>query len=223
MSAVSPVAFDPVEHRYTLGGIPVPSVTQVLRTVGYITFDGIPAKVLEAARDRGQRVHQALHFLHEDDLDESTVDDVTRGYLDSARTYLAKHFRQVHRAEMRVWSLRHGCAGTLDILGVHMDGRLCVADFKTGDPADVAADLQIAAYLGFLLEMGSADPELGAELRAHGTLIRRRSIRLFKTGREARETLYTDVRDYGRFLNALSVVHDVAKRPSPSLAWDDER
>jgi hypothetical protein len=244
LSAGSPLQFESERHVYTLDGIAVPSVTQVLRAQGYVDFyrdltdkiaegqlsasDGCYAliqrgKRLEEARARGQRVHNALHYLLEDDLDNDSLDDETRRYLASGQAYLEQFVPTVYRAEMRVWSLRHGCAGTLDLLAVHADGNLFIGDFKTGSPDDVAADLQTSAYLGFALEMASADAELLAELRAHGPVIHRRSIRLWKDGRIAKETLYTDHRDYTKFLNALSVVHDQARRPRPVLEWDDER
>jgi hypothetical protein len=217
------LTFDTEQHQYRLRGIPVPSVTQVLKQTGYIRLDAIPPAVLEAARDRGQRVHQALHYLFEDDLDESTVADDIAGYLESARLYMATHVREVLRAEMRVWHDTLFCAGTLDVFGIHADGGLFVGDFKTGDPADVAADLQLAAYVGFLSEMRKDDAELDALIRTSDRpTISRRSIRLFRDGRPARETYYSSYRDYSRFLNALSIVHDQAKRPALT-AWDDER
>ncbi len=243
-ATLSPLTFDAVTHTYRLHGAPVPSVTQVLRASGYIAFyqdlleqiaegtlpavDGVHALVarrarLDEARDRGQRVHAALHYLLENDLDDASIDDGIRGYLESGRQYLAAHVLEVCRAEMRVVSERHGYAGTLDLLAVHRDDRLFVGDFKSGEPDIVAADLQLAAYVGALLEMGATDPALGAALRAHGPLIRRRSIRLFKDGRIARESLYSDPRDYPTFLGALALVHDQGRRPSPITGWDDER
>jgi len=54
--------------------------------------------------------------------------------------------------EVRVFSRRHRFAGTLDVLGVWRNAGALI-DYKTGDPRDVAADLQTAAYLGALLEM----------------------------------------------------------------------
>jgi PD-(D/E)XK nuclease superfamily protein len=58
--------------------------------------------------------------------------------------------------ELRVFSRRHGFAGTLDVLG-RWRGSACVVDYKTGSPADVGASWQTAAYVGALHEM-----------RAHG-------------------------------------------------------
>jgi len=244
MLAASPLQFDAADHVYRLNGAVVPSVTQVLRASGYVDFyrdltqkiaegelsasDGVYAliqrgKRLIEARDRGSRVHNALHFLIEDDLDNDSIDDETRGYLESGQKYLAAHVHRIYRAEFRVFSTRFGCAGTLDILALHSDGHLFIGDWKSGNPEDVAAWLQTAAYLGFALEMGNADPELAQQLRAHGPVVKRRSMRLYRDGRIAKETTYTDPADYSRFLGALALVHDQQKRPAPLQAWDDER
>lgn len=216
----APLEFDAVAHRYHLYGTPVPSVTQVLRQAGYVSLDGVPEAVLERARHRGQRVHQALHFLFENDLDEESIDDEVRGYLESARGYIRRNIIEVHRVEVRLWSERHFCAGTCDLIARHTDGVVSVDDFKTGNPDDVAADLQTAAYLGFLLEMSGRDDELRPLVKG---LVRRRSIRLYRDGRPGTDQIYGSAHDYSRFLSALSVVHDIGKRPAPAFAWDDER
>ena len=54
--------------------------------------------------------------------------------------------------EVRVFSRRYRYAGTLDVLGV-WEAAGALIDYKTGHPADVAADLQTAAYAGALGEM----------------------------------------------------------------------
>jgi hypothetical protein len=242
--AASPLAFDADVHVYRLHGRIVPSVTQVLRMSGYVDFyRDLTAKIAEGelsasdgvyalrqrgqrlieARERGRRVHNALHFLLEDDLDNDSLDEDTRGYLESGQKYLAAYVHRLYRAEFRVYSTRFGCAGTLDLLALHADGHLFVGDWKSGNPEDVAACLQTSAYLGFALEMGASDPDLARELRAHGPVIQRRSMRLFADGRMARETLYSDPSDYSKFLGALALVHDQQRRPLPIQAWDDER
>lgn len=219
-----PLTFVEDEHLYRLRGVVVPSVTQVLKATGYIDLIGVPEPVLIAARDRGRRVHTALHYLLEDDLDLSTVDEQDRGYLESAQAYLAKHVINPIRMECRLWSERYAVAGTTDLIALHDDGFVSVDDFKTGEPSDVAADLQTAAYHGMALEMAQQNRELWHDMMGSDTprMVRRRSIRLFGDGREAKETPYTDYRDYARFLNALTVVHDQMKRPTP-MAWDEER
>jgi hypothetical protein len=244
LAAERPLQFDAADHVYRLNGVVVPSVTQVLRAAGYVDFyrdltrkiaegelsagDGLYALIqrgrrLIEARERGQRVHNAIHFLLEDDLDDASIDEETRGYLESGKQYLDAYVAKVYRAEFRVYSLRYGCAGTMDLLGVHADGHCSIWDWKSGNPDDVAADLQLAAYLGFAREMAADDPELAAQLKSCGALIRRRSVRLYRDGRIAKETPYADPRDFTHFLNALSLVHHQQRRPDPIHGWDDER
>lgn len=222
-SPLSPLTFSAPDHVYRLHGVTVPSVTQVLRATGYITFDGVPPHRLEAARARGERVHRALQFLLEGDLDDASIDDEVRGYLTSAERYLRLYIRRVVAVERRVFSLRHGYAGTVDLVAVHTDGSLSIDDFKTGQPDDVAADLQTAGYLGAVLEMREQDPEVSVLLAGYSPPIMRRSIRLFGDGRIARESPYVDTFDFARFLTALAVVQDQRRRPRPVVAWDDER
>lgn len=245
MSTVAcPLAFDRELHVYRLNGAVVPSVTTVLRQAGYVEWyrdltekiaegefgaaDGVYALIqrgqrLKAARKRGQDVHNLMHFVLEDDLDEDSIDEQYRGYLESGKKYLDAYVKEMFRAECRVWSVRHWYAGTLDLLGVHADGHVCLWDWATGDPADVSKDLQTAAYLNAALEMATADQELLEQLRFKGPVVRRRSVRLYRDGRIGRERLYTDPRDVANFLNALSLVHDQGRRPSPIQAWEDER
>ena len=52
--------FDPITHIYTLDGVRIPSVTQVLQAAGLIDFGGIRDSVLEEAAKRGTRAHEAI-------------------------------------------------------------------------------------------------------------------------------------------------------------------
>lgn len=254
ISPASPLLFDPDTHTYVLRGQDVPSVTGVLRFARYIrlfedlfehaergTMSWVDALTvlerrmtfLEAARKRGQDVHALLQFMVEGDLDESSIDDAYRGYVESGRAYIRREVQHVYGAEVRVWSDQRKYAGTVDLLAVHHDGYVSVDDFKTGDPEDVAADVQLAAYLNAILEMQNyRDHETGALLfpdiknllSAAPKLVKRRSLRLFKDGTPAQETLYPDTYgDLTRFFNALNVVHDHRRKPVPAFDWADAR
>lgn len=244
-TAACPLMFDPLEHLYVLDGVPVPSVTQVLRFARYIplfddlydlverqaltAFEAIAQlerrmRYLLAARQRGQDVHALLQYMVEDDLDESSIDDRYLGYVRSARAYLEREVTDVYRAEFRVWSRRRHYAGTTDLLCLHGDGYLSIDDFKTGDPEDVGADVQLAGYHNAILEMVQEDAELAALLQSAPVVIKRRSLRLFKDGRTAEPTTYPDTYgDTARFLNALNLVHDHRRRPVPVFDWADVR
>jgi hypothetical protein len=188
--------FDRDAHAYFVDGTLVPSTTQVLRDSGLIRLDGIPAFILEAARARGSAVHQLVHYLNEDDLDWNSVDPAYRGYLDGWLAYRAQRGLRVLLCEHRIASRRHRVAGTLDLL-CEIEGDGWLIDYKTGDPEDVAADLQTASYFGMAMEWAIEDPALAGVLQRYPRW-RRGSVRLRKSGKFIAKE-YTDPRDYSRF------------------------
>lgn len=196
--------FNAAAHEYFLDGPQVPSTTQVLRDAGLIRLDGIPHFVLEAARQRGSAVHALVHYLNEDDLDWSSVDDRYRPYLEAWVRFRDERRLRVLLCEHRIASRRHRVAGTLDLL-CEIDGDGWILDYKTGDPEDVAADLQTGAYLGQAMEWASEDPRLADVLARHARW-RRGAVRLLKTG-SFRATEYTDARDYSRFQTLAAAWH----------------
>lgn len=209
------LTFDPGPHVYTLDGIVVPSVTGILQASGLIDFTGIPESILEAARVRGSRVHEAVHFFNEDDLDvEAFRDDFPAyaGYLDGWLSFREqRHFVPVLN-ECRIASRRHQVAGTLDTLG-ELDGEAVLLDYATGDPLDVSKDYQTAAYLGLALEWAQepdADPRL-ADFFARHELVRRYGVALKKTGTFALHP-YGDPADCRKFLTLVEAQRIVRAR-----------
>lgn len=196
--------FDAERHEYFLDGALMPSTTQILRDSGLIRLDSIPAFILEAARQRGSAVHQLVHYLNEDDLDWTSVDDKYRPYLDAWLRFREERKLAVLLCEHRLASRRHRVTGTLDLL-CEIDGDGWLIDYKTGDPEDVAADFQTGAYLGQAMEWAVEDQRLAAVLKRHQRW-RRASVRLMKTG-SFRAHEYTDPRDYSRFQTLAAAWH----------------
>ncbi len=206
-------SFDREAHAYVIAGVQVPSVTQVLNDVGFVDFSSVPRQVLEQAQARGTYVHQVLHYYLENDYDLVDVDERFRGYVDSAIAFLdlAKLRPLAHpetgapiAVEYRFWDRDRRFAGTMDYVAWDPDDVLSITDWKTGEPDDVAAPLQTAAY------------EHGLRLTLfpdHRFPIRRRAVKLFKDGRPGRvepygpETGHTYIQDIGTFFAALNVVH----------------
>jgi hypothetical protein len=195
------VAFDEVAHVYTVDGVAIPSVTQVLNEERFIDFSMVPNGILAAAQFRGSYVHRVLHLYLENDYDLDDCEPCYRGYVDSALRYLdALKKRPLEHGgiEYRFWETSRMYAGTMDYLGYDSDQILSIDDFKTGEPTDVAAALQTAAYENGVrrcLFPGYDGP------------IRRRAVKLFADGTPARTEIYTDPRDLSMFFTALSCVH----------------
>jgi len=74
--------FDAAQHLYkTKEGLIVPSVTQVLASVGLVSYNGVSREVIEHARERGDVAHEACAFLDQDRLDWESVDGEVLPYV----------------------------------------------------------------------------------------------------------------------------------------------
>lgn len=137
------LTFDPATHIYMKGGRVLPSVTQVLSEVGILNKDWFT----EAAAWRGSVVHMCCELDDEGDLDESSVPEEARGYLDAWRLFKSQNPMNFVSIEQPMD--RFGYAGTPD-----RDAEWAVVDLKTGAIQPWVA-LQLAAYTELIGETGS--------------------------------------------------------------------
>jgi hypothetical protein len=150
-AAKQTLRFEAGPHRYYLdpAGTELPSVTRCLEDCGLIDFSMVPRDILIAAQDRGTRVHQALHYLDDGELDEDTLDEELHGYVMAYLAFKNQCGFTPLLVEHRVYSLAHRWAGTLDRTGelARKDGGSdpCIIDFKSGMVLP-AHRIQLAAY-----------------------------------------------------------------------------
>ena len=218
------LTFEPTHHVYTLDGLFVWSVTQILRLVGLVNFDNVPPSILEAARARGIAVHAAICYLNEGDLD---VADFRRtfphlvGYLESWMRLLDSGRLQMVLCEHRVAHRAPNFSGTADWIG-RVDDEAAILDFATGDPEDACKHLQLAAYViasrAWAEEPG--EDVLKAFVDKHA-FIRRFAVQLRRDGSYPLVTAHDNPRDYTTFLtiaNAVAVV-DAERRRAGASDW----
>lgn len=143
------LTFDPATHSYQIDGIEVPSVTQVLESVGLIDYSYIPWATRQMALERGRAVHDAIALDLEGDLDEESADEAgVLPYIQAARTARAAFGVLVPDAwEQRVYHPRWLYAGTLDL----RCGDLLV-DWKTNQ-AGYWVRYQLAAYAACIAQV----------------------------------------------------------------------
>ena len=136
------LVFDPERHAYILDGRVIPSVTQILTAEGIINGQWYT----EDGRRRGGHVHLALRYLDEGRLDEDSVTDEVRPYLEAWGRFLSETGFICLQIERPFVCEALGYAGTPDRVG-WMDGdkTLSIIDIKTGSPEPWHA-LQTAAY-----------------------------------------------------------------------------
>lgn len=143
MAATIDLRFDPVPHAYTLNGHKVPSVSAVLQPL--LNFDGIPLEVLEAARLRGQHVHEACHLHTVGGLVWDSMEDDVAAYVRGYLKFQAEAGFVTIASEVRVASLKYGFAGTLDLYGILKRGEAMV-DMKSTAALPRTVGPQTAAY-----------------------------------------------------------------------------
>lgn len=208
------LTFDAIGHRYYVDGIQVPrSVTGVLHTAGLVDFSSVPPGILEAARQRGTVIHEAISLHNQQDLDVDAFAADYPDYWPYLQAWLSFTTQRDYRPyvnEHRVYSRLHDVAGTIDSLGT-LDGQAVLLDFSTGNPSDVSKDLQTAGYLVLALEWSRQDdPLLAAFFTEHAT-VRRYGVRLYGDGHFSLDP-YTDPRDIRHFITLVEAQRISASR-----------
>lgn len=182
--------FDKDQHRYTLNGNWVPSVTQVMEPLDLL--DGIPFWNLEHARIRGQHVHEAMALLVRDELDWSSLDPELVPYIEGGKRFLDESGITVIASELRVACPRLRCAGTLDLMG-HWRNSEAMIDFKATATMPPSVGPQCAAYDKLYTAM-------------YGGRKRRRYCIQLKAGDYKVHPL-TDPADWPIFQSCLNIAH----------------
>lgn len=183
------LAFEEARHRYTLDGVTVPSVTQVLDP--YSGLEHVPPDVLERAKEFGTHVHQAVHLFNEERLDFATLDRALLPFVQGWQKFLDETGAVVLDSERRVASRRHGYAGTLDVR-VYWGRSIRLIDVKSSAIRPRTVGPQTAAYSEALRE------ETGERVRD------RYCVRLTQDARYIPDRL-DDPRDWEMFKAALVV------------------
>ncbi len=159
--------FEEKAHTYTVGRGPgprklvVPSVTQLIREVGYIGWiDHVNPQDLQAARERGTRIHGAVeqvnrsrtrHKSSRDAMDamDALIEHHEMGYLSSYLEFMDQSGAKIVRKsiEKRFVHKSRLYAGCLDFeMLPRATVRPILVDVKSGG-YDPAARLQTIAYL----------------------------------------------------------------------------
>ena len=141
--------FEPELHIYRVGGVVVPSVTQVLEDVGIIDYSYIPGSTREMALRRGSAVHAACHYDDEGDLDEGQLPESIRPYLNAWRKFRETVGWSWDRVEFRSYQEKYGYCGQLDRAAT-LPGKSTeiLLDIKTTS-APYWTRFQTAAYAAF--------------------------------------------------------------------------
>jgi len=150
--------FDPVTHRYTLNGEPLPSVTELVRPLRNELPEALEL-TMEAAAERGAALHLYISHLMGEETEKMSPDelpDAWHGYAAAADLWHSEHAIVPLLVEQPLAG--DGFAGTPDLVAEY-DGRLSVLDYKFVAAVDKAAvGAQLNGYAA-LCEANGVFPE----------------------------------------------------------------
>lgn len=185
--------FDPEAHVYTLDGVRLPSVTQLLKPIGP-DFSAVLPGVLERKRALGVAVHLACELDDNGELEE--LDDALLPYLQAWRKFKAECSADILENERQEFHAGLRFAGTIDRLaelrlGSGLYSRWLL-DIKTSAEPHASYGVQLAGYQR-LLHLENEKIQRGTvHLRDDGT------YRLHE---------FKNPNDMGAFMACLSLHH----------------
>lgn len=195
------IDFEPDAHIYTLRGIRLPSVTQIMEPMSLMLYSGIPASTLNEAADRGSRAHEQISnyvtygYLETDEDTESYIEAFNKFESEYQPIWLGSEVRTYHK------TMRY--AGTIDLLA-----------YITPDNGEGIDVIDIKCTAAFHPVMLSTQVSAYAEaLRSHGIKIRRRyGLQLLKTQDYRFEELPDN---YKIFLHCMAITNAMQAEIKP--------
>lgn len=155
--------FDQESHTYWLDGVQIDGVTSMLKDMEDLS--SIPTEILARKAALGTAVHYATELDDQGLLDEDTVHEEVRGYLEGWRLFKREHKVELISIEQKLAHRRMRYAGTVDRV-MKVDGERGVWDIKTRLQIPPAVGVQLAAYNELVRENGIADRRHKLENRA---------------------------------------------------------
>lgn len=155
------IDFDEEKHEYSVGGIKIPSVSEILAPLSADRYRDLNPAVLQQAAARGTAIHEATQAIDYGAEPEPNPD--LDGYLEAYMKFLWEHEVEWHMIEQIVYYNRTEdelpiYAGTVDRYGL-VDGVPTVVDIKTyaslTTDSQLAASCQTALYRDALEEVAS--------------------------------------------------------------------
>lgn len=143
------LTFEEQGHIYHLDGIPIPSVTTIMKSLSHEYYGQINQEKLAFAAIRGTRVHQAV-----EEYEIYGIMDIPQEFSGYTNAYLQwkKDFQvEILATEQKVYHKKLRYAGTMDLL-CKINGKIMLVDLKTTSKTiPFLLGVQLVAYKNALL------------------------------------------------------------------------
>jgi len=191
------LVFNDETHTYSLNGIVLPSVTQVLKAAGLINLDFIDKNLLAAKADLGKKVHTATELYDDNTLMLDNLDPVLNNYLMQWVKFKIDFGFEPTDSEVMLHHKLFRYAGRIDRAGWistrQFTGKVLI-DIKSGAKHHSHA-IQTAAYM----ELYNSDKKPADRIR------RRYCVYLTPDSYQVQE--YNNPTDKNVFLSALTITN----------------
>jgi len=166
-----PLLLDQAAHKYSVGGISKPSVTELIKDL--YSYENVPDIFMERARERGSMAHLACEYHDLNQLDLDSVDEVVMPYLQAYIKFLDETGFEPVGIERPYLHPILGVAGTPDRWGIFrkLKGKpLAVLELKTTAQIYKATGVQLSGYREILRANGiEATLRYAVQLKGDGT------------------------------------------------------
>lgn len=188
------IDFDDEKHLYTLRGMMLPSVTQIMKPMSLMLYSNVNDATLYEAADRGTRAHAQVEAIVKYGVEE--FDEDTEGYIRAFQAFQENYNKKWLASEYRTYHKLMRYAGTIDLIAdACADGEVDVIDIKTTAQFHRAMlQTQLGAYAQALKSWG---------VKVNGVY----GLQLLKDGQYRFERLEED---YSTFLHCMGIVNAMA-------------
>ena len=95
------LVFNEIKHQYSVNGLVLPSVTQILKPISSEIYDLIDSNVLEKAAAKGTLVHYATELYDLYGIEE--IDEENKGYLEAYKRFKNDYQVEVLEVEKQLF------------------------------------------------------------------------------------------------------------------------
>lgn len=150
--SVEGLEFEDETHTYTLNGIVIPSVSQVIAPLSNAKYSGISERTLAKAADKGTTVHNSIENWIKFGIEDIPPEHI--GYFEAFRKWWDSCNPNPVGSEARICHRIMQYGGTVDFVG-YIDNELTLIDYKsTYTISDMTCGVQLEAYSQALKSMG---------------------------------------------------------------------
>ena len=154
----SGLTFEDESHVYTLHGLQLPSVTQIMKPLNAMIYNGVPDQLMFVAANRGTRAHEQVEAIVKYGIVET--DEDTDPYVNAFRDFQEMYMPTWIGSEYKTYHKNFRYAGTIDLIGYVApdDGNgVDVVDLKTtASWHPILLGTQLSAYAEALKSQGIA-------------------------------------------------------------------